>query len=435
MNKHLLLILVGFVLIGCASSSNYKTVEVYESKIKGYEYFKDELLEFTSGILCRGNRCDIGIGYTAPVLNLEVVEKFRSCYKKEIPFPIYSIIDTSTHNNGCGGIAFTDVGIFINNDLLFSSYWTTYTGKFFISYDELFHSSTKFKTIKENEFVIEASNTQASIWHPDYEKHDIKDLVELFEFARQHHWFNPIDFQPPIRVDDFEVPEALFASISKGKSEYISVYPNIKKSVQANFKKCNDINESTKLLAYIDISLFRNNGCNGIGFTANGFYVHNFWTDDGAGKYFFSYQDYLNLGTWYQETFNKSMISCSRLGDCQIAPNLKVQTGFASTFIFEILSGEISYSEEQIIAKLTPYVSNQTNLEAAEELFSIAFPIFLIYNSFKTCDLPNKPSAPSSAAPKRVKNSYNTRAKKYNKALSHCKKSKSISNALLFVID
>ena len=183
MNKHLLLILVGFVLIGCASSSNYKTVEVYESKIKGYEYFKDELLEFTSGILCRGNRCDIGIGYTAPVLNLEVVEKFRSCYKKEIPFPIYSIIDTSTHNNGCGGIAFTDVGIFINNDLLFSSYWTTYTGKFFISYDELFHSSTKFKTIKENEFVIEASNTQASIWHPDYEKHDIKDLVELFEFV------------------------------------------------------------------------------------------------------------------------------------------------------------------------------------------------------------------------------------------------------------
>ena len=90
-----------------------------------------------------------------------------------------------------------------------NSVWSKYSGKFFISYDELFHTTTKFTYIGEKEFVIEGSVTQASIWHPAYEKHDLKDLVELFEFARQHHWFNPIDFQPTIRVDDFEVPNSI----------------------------------------------------------------------------------------------------------------------------------------------------------------------------------------------------------------------------------
>ena len=65
-------------------------------KSKGTIILKMSFLNLL-GYLCSGNRCNIGIGCTCS--KLEVVEKFE-VVRKEIPFPIYSIIDTSTY--GCG---------------------------------------------------------------------------------------------------------------------------------------------------------------------------------------------------------------------------------------------------------------------------------------------------------------------------------------------
>jgi hypothetical protein len=416
--KHTLaLVLMVFGLVGCASTSFIQTEPFEYQKdpdgMKGFHYY--------------------GYGPTG-TRNLESFDKFKNCMGLGLYTPLYAIHSFGTSKDmWCFGVSFSDFGIFINNKSPRRDGSIPETSRAFVSYKDLLSPLTSFRTIKSHvlEININGGNEKFFIITDSDYSFEGPGLLTKFENGKEEFKYNPRDYEESKQFNSMK-PMALskdfFNLIEESGLTILSIAPNIPSRKEKSFRECNSIPDSEKILAYFDFTFFVRTGCEGVAFTNKGFYVKpGKWAamdchskiSGGRGRYYYSYQEYMLLE-----------FKTRRCGEVEIAPGAYVDTRLEKLFAV-LKNGVSTMTDEEILIAAKPR-PNQTNLEAAEQILSIILPVYLFSQSVSSCSLPNKPGSPSAAAPRRVKASYSSRAKKYNKALASCKKNKTISSALLW---
>ncbi|MDB9947294.1 hypothetical protein OAD71_03435 [Gammaproteobacteria bacterium] len=422
--KKILLTLMVFGIVGCASTAKTPVEPFLYQKnlddMQGFHYFKDD----------EALKSLVGIGN----IDLDKADTFKRCMGLPLSTPIYELIGSfsgredgyRTRGDGCYSIAFSNLGIFVNSG-----------GRYFISYTDLLSPQTAYKIVDTNTLEISVKSGDERFTYTSYQS---SALLNIFTNAQNEFIYNPRTYEQGKLSEPTILSENFFHLIEKSGLDILSVTPNISSRKENAFRKCNRIPDNEKLLAYFDFTFFVRTGCEGVAFTNKGFYVKpgkwdamDFYAPSvptvggrvprisgGRGRWFYSYEDYMMLE-----------FKPRRYGQVEIAPRAFVDPRLEKLFAV-LRNGVSTMTDEEILIAAKPR-PNQTNLEAAEQILSFILPVYLFSQSFtSSCGLPNRPGSPSTAAPRRVKASYNSRAKKYNKALEACKKNKLISASLLW---
>ncbi len=416
MKNTLALVLMVFGIVGCASVP--KEPFVYDENLeslRGFHYYEDALK-------------DDWFLHDKLFLNLDKVDKFKECMGLDVLTDIHvQIVTASWVPTGCTGIAFSEFGIFINNAVDGKGQNKNMPRKNYISYEELLSNNTTFNIINDYELKILINNGSRKVLLASGVFGNFATrMKKIFLEGRDEHRYNPRKYTKMVYQANKTIPKKFFELIDESNSDLLTVFPNISQRKEDNFRKCNKIADTEKFLAYIDLTLFARNGCEGIAFTNTGFYIKPSKWSEGrglgeGGRYFFSYYDYM----MYEFT-----PTSTNLGERSIAPTIFINTEY--TKVFDVMRDGVSLTDEQILNEFKPRYSNQTNMEAAKQIVQIALPLFLIKESWSSCDLPNRPSKPIASSPRSVKSSYSSRSKRYNKALSSCKKNKRAASILLW---
>ena len=411
-----------FGIVGCASVT--KEPFIYDENLeslRGFHYYEDALK-------------DNSILNDKLFLNLDKADKFKECMGLDVFTDIYvQLVTASWIANGCTGIAFSEFGIFINNAVDGKGQNKNMARRNYISYEELLSNNTTFNIVNDYELKILINNGSRKILLASaprsisgvYENF-ASGMKKIFLQGREEHRYNPRKYTKVVYQGNKTIPTKFFKLIEESGSDLLNVFPNIPQRKEDNFRKCNKIADAEKFLAYIDLTLFARNGCEGIAFTNTGFYIKPSQWSEGrmlgeGGRFFFSYYDYM----MYEFT-----PTSTNLGRRSIAPSIFINTEY--TKIFDVMRDGVSLNDEQVLNEFKPRYSNQTNMEVAKQIVQLALPLFLIKESFSSCNLPNRPSTPIASAPRSVKSSFSSRSKKYNKALSTCKKNKGAASILLW---
>jgi len=416
MKNTLALVLMVFGIVGCASVP--KEPFVYDENLeslRGFHYYEDALK-------------DDFITLDKLFLDLDKADKFKECMGLDISTDIHvQIVTASWVPTGCTGIAFSEFGIFVNNVVDGKGQNKNMPRRNYISYEELLSNNTTFNIINEFELKILINNGSRKVLLASGVFGNFATrMKKIFLEGRDEHRYNPRKYTKTVYQGNKTIPKKFFELIDESNSDLLNVFPNIPQRKEDSFRKCNKIDESEKFIAYIDLTEFSRNGCEGIAFTNTGFYIKPSKWSEGrglgeGGRFFFSYYDYM----MYEFT-----PTSTNLGERSIAPNIFINTGY--TKIFDVMRDGVSLTDEQILNEFKPRYSNQTNMEAAKQIVQLALPLFLIKESWSSCDLPNRPSKPIASSPRSVKSSYNSRSKRYNKAISSCKKNKRAASILLW---
>jgi hypothetical protein len=413
--KNLLLILP-LLIVGCASvpKEPFVYAENLES-LRGFHYYEDALK-------------DDWFLHDKLFLNLDKADKFKECMGLDVFTDIHvQIVTASWVPTGCTGIAFSEFGIFINNAVDGKGQNKNMPRRNYISYEELLSNNTTFNIINDYELKILINNGSHKILLASGVYGNFASrMKKIFLQGRDEYRYNPRKYSQVVYKGNKTIPKKFFDLIDESNSDLLTVFPNIPQGKEDNFRKCNKIDESEKFIAYIDLTLFARNGCEGIAFTNTGFYIKPSKWSEGrglgeGGRFFFSYYDYM----MYEFT-----PTSTNLGERSIAPSIFINTEY--TKIFDVMRDGVSLTDEQVLNEFKPIYSNQTNMEVAKQIVRLALPLFLVKESWSSCDLPNRPSKPIASSPRSVKSSYNSRSKRYNKALSTCKKNKRAASLLLW---
>ena len=430
MKNTLALVLMVFGIVGCATTVKTPDEPFLFQKnpgdMEGFHYFKDD----------EALKSLVGIGN----IDQDKADTFKRCMGLPLSTPIYELVmyfsgysmpeENRKYNpnydekrrsgeDGCNGIAFSDYGIFVNS-----------SERYFISYEDLLSPQTSYKIVDDNTFEISVNTSEERFIFTSSSANNMSSrLLDIFTNAQNEFVYNPRTYEQGRLSEPAKLSVNFFHLIEKSGLDILSIAPNISSRKENAFRKCNRIPDNENLLAYFDFTFFVRTGCEGVAFTDKGFYVKpgkwagaNFYSSvsGGRGRWFYSYQDYMELE-----------YTPPPWGEPEIAPRAFVDTRLRKLFAV-LKNGVPTMTEEEILIAAKPR-PNQTNIEAAEQILSFILPVYLFSQSFtSSCGLPNRPGSPSTAAPRRVKASYNSRAKKYNKALEACKKNKLISASLLW---
>ena len=416
MKNTLALVLMVFGLVGCTSvpKEPFAYDENLES-LRGFHYYEDALK-------------DDFVTNDKLFLDLDKADKFKECMDLDISTEINVLIATASWvTTGCTGVAFSEFGIFVNNVVDGKGQNKNMPRRNYISYEELLSNNTTFNIINDYELKILINNGSRKVLLASGVFGNFATrMKKIFLEGRDEHRYNPRKYTKVVYQDNKTIPKKFFELIDESGSDLLNVFPNIPQKKEDNFRKCNKIDESEKFIAFIDLTLFARNGCEGIAFTNTGFYIKPSQWSEGrmlgeGGRFFFSYYDY----SMYE--FSPSR---NNNGQRSIAPRIFINSEY--TKIFDVMRDGVSLTDEQVLNEFKPRYSNQTNMEVAKQIVRLALPLFLVKESWSSCDLPNRPSKPIASSPRSVKSSYNSRSKRYNKALSSCKKNKRAASILLW---
>ena len=303
------MILLSFITLtaGCTYVTNLPPGPLPDQSYKpkvGFEpiqkAFNEELYDFDR--LVRGAPSNPNFYYYAIRNNIDQkkIAKFKECYGADINEEFYAFF---THKGafeglnltGCYGYAFSESGLYISNEAFGGNHHLApYGGRYFISYDDLYHKNTRFEGSNKYSSLIKIIYKENVLGLNAYIYKSEQPLLNTFKKAKRYAQTK--NFRPFVDASNFKV-QSLSPELLKlfDQENFDRFYFNglMSEGVENKYRNCMKMNASEQILLIIDTNGWSR--CNGVVISEKGFHIRNasFPNPDYGGYKFIPFSYYI----------------------------------------------------------------------------------------------------------------------------------------------